>query len=103
MAQTVLQEVEAGALNAIAAAITANPGVLEGIIASGESDVTAGLANLIKNIPSVKGALALIVGPLEAAVETGIEAYVASVVAKYPPAALEALIVAYIQGLAAKV
>lgn len=103
MANTILQEIEAGALQAIAAAVSANAPTVEAWLATGEADVEAGLANLIKNIPSVKGALGLVVGPIEAAVEAGINAYVASLVAKYTPAQLVQLFVAFLTALAAKV
>jgi ABC-type Fe3+ transport system substrate-binding protein len=103
MAQTILQEVEAGALKAIAAAVTSNSAVVEAYIASGESAVLAGLTNLLKNIPSVKGALALVVGPLETAVEAGVEAYAAKLVAQYTPAQLTQLLVQFLTALAAKV
>jgi ABC-type Fe3+ transport system substrate-binding protein len=103
MAKTLLQEVEAGALTAIATAINANSALVESYIASGETAVLAGLTNLLKNIPSVKGALELVVGPLEAAVESGVETYAASLVAKYTPAQLTQLLVQFLTALAAKV
>jgi hypothetical protein len=103
MAKTILQEVESGALSAIAAFITANSSVVESYIGSGESAVLAGLTNLIKNIPSVKGALGLVVNPIEGAIESGIEAYAASLLAKYTPAQLVVLLTQFLNALAAKV
>lgn len=99
---SILSEVEKGALEAIITVIQGNPGLVSGYLASGEAAVSAGLANLIKNIPSVKGALGLVVNPLEGAVEAGLEAYVASLLVKYNPAELETLLVQFLQNLAAK-
>lgn len=100
---TALQTVESGILTALAAAIQANPGVIEGIVATGEADVQAALVNLFKNIPAVKGIASLAVGPLEAAVEASINTAVAALIAKYTPAEVEALVVTLLNGIAGKV
>jgi hypothetical protein len=101
--QTVLQEVEAGVLGAIGAALKSNQPMVESWLTTGEGDVQAGLVNLIKNIPTVKGALGLVAGPVEGAVEAGIEAYVASVLAKYNSAELFTLLVSLVTHLQANV
>jgi hypothetical protein len=90
---TLLEELELGALTAIVTAATADEPALEAMIATGEADLQAGLVNLIKNIPMVKGALAMIVGPLEATVEAGLEAYAATLIAKYTPKQIFMLII----------
>lgn len=97
---TPLQEFESGALTAVASAISANPALVEGGISTVETDVQAGLVNLAKNLPSVKGVAALVVGPLETAVMGSVEAYVAAWIAAHTPAECETLIVAWINLLA---
>jgi ABC-type Co2+ transport system permease subunit len=103
MAQTVLQEIEAGALNAVAGFIQANSTAIEADITTGTNDIQAGLTTLFKNIPAVKGVAALFVGPLEATFEAAVSAYVASVIAKYPPAAIVSAVVAFLQAEATKI
>jgi hypothetical protein len=100
---TSVQQFEAGALNAIAAAITENAATVEAWIATGEGSVQAGLVNLAKNLPTVKGAIGLVATPIEAAVTTAIEAYVASLIAKEPPAAIVAFVVSWLQAEAKRI
>ncbi len=94
----ITSEIEQGVLAAVAGAITANATVEEGFITSAEAAVQAGLVNLFKNIPAVKGLASMVVGPVETAVESAIEAYVASLFAKYTPAQ----IVTAVAGIIAK-
>lgn len=100
---TVLQEFESGALNAAAAAVQANPALVEGGITTVEADIQAGLVNLAKNLPSVKGIASIVVGPLEAATMSAIEGYVANVIATWPAPKVEALIVSSLQAYAKSV
>jgi len=100
---TVLQELESGIFKAAASYIEANAATVEGYVATAESDVKAGLANLFKNAPAVKGPAGLIANPVIGEIEAAIEAYVSSYLAKLPPAQVVTLVVAYLNGLAAKV
>jgi hypothetical protein len=97
---TVLQEFESGALTAVATAIQANPSLIEGGVTTVEADVQAGLVNLAKNLPAVKGVASLVVGPLEQAVMTAVEAWVATFIAAHTPAEVQALIVTLLQSTA---
>lgn len=94
---TTAQAFEAGVLNAIATAIQQNPGVLGGLITSGEADAEAGLTNLWKNLPSVKGAAGLIIGPLETAVETQVNNFVKDFIAAHGATVIEGLLVSLLQ------
>jgi hypothetical protein len=100
---TELQAIEAGALNTIASVIETESGAVDAFLASGEGAVQAGLVNLIKNIPSVKGAFSFVVAPIEAQLEAGLQAYAASVLAKYPPATIRGIVVGYLQNTATKI
>lgn len=97
MAQSTAQEFEAGVLNAVATAIQSNPGILGGLITSGEVDAEAGLTNLWKNLPTVKGAAGLIVGPVEIAVENQVTAFVKNFIAAHGATVVEGLIVTLLQ------
>ncbi len=103
MAQTILQEIEAGALGAIISGLNTNQATVLAWFQTGETEATQQLANLLKLIPSVKGTLAIVVGPVEAAIEAAIEAYAASVVAKYPPQQLFDLLIALLTKLQGEV
>ena len=96
---SILQEVEAGALQLVYSASTTNEATVTSWIAAGEADVKAGFANLVKNIPSVKGAIGLVAAPIEAAVEAAVVAYVDSLFAKYTPAELFTLYIGLLQNL----
>lgn len=100
---SVLESFEQGALRALSTAIAANPALLEGGISTIETDIQAGIVNLAKNLPAVKGISAIVVGPLEQAAMSAIEGYVASWIAAHTPAQIESLIVTYINTLAGKV
>jgi len=91
MSQTTLQEVEAGVLSFFLAEYEANQTTIEGWIGTGTAELQAGLANLLKNIPSVKGLAGIVVGPVEVAFEAAVNKYVANLVATKTPAALFAL------------
>jgi hypothetical protein len=83
-------------------ALKANQATVESWIGSGETLVSTELTALIKDIPSVKGALAFVVGPVEAAVEAGIESYVADLIAKETPATIFELLIALLTEIQAK-
>ncbi len=100
---TLAQEFEAGAIKAVAAAIVADPALLEGGISTVETDVQAGLVNLAKNLPVVKGIGGLVVGPFEAAAMSAIESYVSTWIAAHTPAEIESLVVTYLNTLAGKI
>ena len=100
---TTIQEIEAGVLAAIIAESQSQEATIETFIGSGEANVQTILVNLIKQIPSVKGVAAIVVGPIETALEAGIETYVAGLIAKETPATIFALYIALLQHLASLV
>jgi hypothetical protein len=102
-ANTFIKELEAGALSFIAAELTANEATFEADVATIESDAQAALANLLKNIPSVKGVAGLAIGPIESMLESALSAYAASLITKYGPQVLFTATQALIAKLAAEV
>jgi hypothetical protein len=98
-----IKELEAGALQFIGAELAANQAAFTNDVALIESDVKAGLVNLLKNIPSVGGIAGLAVGPIEAMIESGLENYADTLIAKYGPTVLYAAAQALIAKLAAEV
>jgi hypothetical protein len=97
MAESTLQEVEVAVLTAALAGVTAAQPTITAWIAGGEAEVVPTLTALFKEIPSVKGLLGAVAGPILTAVESGIEAYVAQLVAKETPAVLYGYVVAWLQ------
>ncbi len=96
---TVAQEIESGAVQAIAAAITANASVEEGFITTAEAAIDAGIVNVFKNLPAVKGIAGLVAGPVESAVDTALTSYVNGLFAKYTPAQIVTAVAAIVAKL----
>jgi hypothetical protein len=88
MANDTLTQVEKGVLGFIIAESQQNKDTIEKWIASGEAQVGTVLAQLIKQIPSVKGFAGAVANPILSAVEAGIQNYVAQLLAKETPEAL---------------
>jgi hypothetical protein len=82
---TTIQEIEAGVLGAIKAAAVADQANIVAWLGQNELLVKNGLVNLFKNIPSVGGLAGMFAGPIQAAVEAGIESYVTAFMAKESP------------------
>jgi hypothetical protein len=92
-----LNTIAAAVCGALAAYIEANSAAFAQDIATGETDLTALVANLIKDIPPIKGVAGLVAGPILAAIESLIESTVATEITKFPPATLVTDIVAFLQ------
>jgi hypothetical protein len=88
---TTLGTIETAVLGEIIVLSNANQATIEAYIGVGSAEVQTLFANLIKSIPSIKGALGVIGNPIEQAVEAGVNSYVAGIFAKETPAALFAL------------
>ena len=102
---SVLDQVGAEVLLALAAVLDdpANAAVAEASIASGESAVEAAVADVVKNMPQVKGALGLFENALLPLAEQAVQASVAGFFAKESPAAVVAAASAWLKAEAAKV
>lgn len=81
------KSLEGTVLDVILAVYNANPNGVQAAIAAGEGGLTTFVTNAIKSIPA-KG-IAAIVLPY---IESGIEAYVAQLVATYTPAEIYTLV-----------
>jgi hypothetical protein len=100
---TLLQEIESGALKFLSAELTSNQAAFESDVTLIESDAVAGLANLLKNIPTVKGIAGLAVGPVESLIESALTQYAQQLVTQYGPSVLYAATQALLAKLAADV
>ncbi len=100
---TVLESIESDLIGILISTSKTNQPAIEAWIASGEAEVQTELVTIIKLIPSVKGALALVVSPIEAAVESAVEAYVSNLVAKETPASLFAIYLSLLTKLQSEV
>jgi hypothetical protein len=69
----------------------AKPEILT-LIQTGEVDVEAGLANLLKNLPKPAGIEGALLSPIESAIASAADSYAAAAVAKYGPTVIFALI-----------
>jgi hypothetical protein len=96
---TTIQQIEYDVLGEIINVSQLNAPAIQQWIANEEAAAQAGLVNLIKNIPSIKGAIGLIATPIEGAVEAAITAYVAAFLAKETPATVFAAWIALLQNL----
>jgi hypothetical protein len=89
---TVTQEIETGVLTELISLWSTNQQAAETEIQGIEQGGLTQLTALIKDIPSVKGALSVFTGPLEAAAEAAILSYAQSLVTKYGPTVIYTLI-----------
>lgn len=100
---SIAQTIESDVLAAVVVASNADQAQIEAFFASGEAAAQNALAGLLKKIPTVRGLAGIAVGPLETALESGIDAYVAQLVAKETPATLFGLWIALLERLQADV
>jgi hypothetical protein len=98
-----LKEVEKGVLAFVLVEAEANRPAIIAWIGSGESRVNAALKDLIAHIPAVRGLLGSVANPLLAAVEAGIEGYVAQLLAKESPEVVYGYLVSLLTRLQAEV
>lgn len=89
--------------DAVVAAIESQKGALEPVIATAEAEVTAGLTNLLKNLPKPSGIQGALVAPLEAAFAQAAESYAKEAVAKYGPDIVFALLDAQLKAWAKEI
>ncbi len=99
----ILQQFESDAINGVITLSQQNEATIVTSFTAGEAWVAPMFANLLKQIPSIKGIYGYIANPLIADFETWIESQVAALLAKYNGQELYNLYIALLQHLASLV
>ncbi len=103
MPPTLAESIESDVLAAVITASNANQATIQTWFGSGEAAVQTSVVALVKKLPTVGGLAGIALGPLETAVESGVEAYVAGLISKESPSVLFGLWIALLQRLQADV